>query len=119
MKKIIYLFSICTIVLLNASCSGTKIQVNGMQSTVRSIISGKEIELQNGTKVVLLGVKDSENSKKYLEQHVKGKRVTIISDAKQPQFISTYLTTIYAYRSRAGLEWRRSKRNFFRLQATD
>ena len=97
MKKTNFLLGICAIVLLCTNCSGTKIQVNGMQSSVRSIISGKEIELQNGTKVVLLGVKDSENSKKYLEQHVKGKRVTIISDSKQPQFISTYLTTIYAY----------------------
>lgn len=97
MKKVMYLFTICATMFLCTNCSSSKIQVNGMQSTVRSIISGKELELQNGTKVVLLGVKDSENSKKYLEQHVKGKRVTIISDSKQPQFINTYLTTIYAY----------------------
>ncbi|MBR1786971.1 MAG: trypsin-like peptidase domain-containing protein [Paludibacteraceae bacterium] len=77
--------------------SRAAIQVNGMQSTVRGVLSGNQVELQNGTKVVLLGIKPSENAKKYLEQHVKGKNVKIIADSKQPQTINSYLTTIYAY----------------------
>ena len=97
MKQKVIFFAFCLLTLCLGSCGGNKIQVNGMQSTVRSVISGNKVELQNGTKVVLLGIKDSENAKKYLEQHVKGKRVRVIADSKQPPYINSYLTTIYAY----------------------
>lgn len=92
-------FMICLSLFL-CSCGGgssERIQVNGMRSTVRSVLSGNKVELQNGTTVVLLGIKDSEMGKKYLEQHIKGKRVSVIADSRQPQYISSCLTTIYAY----------------------
>lgn len=97
MKNVVFGILLSIIVVFCNSCGETKIQVNGMQSTVRSVISGNQIELQSGTKVVLLGVKNSENGKKYLEKHVKGKKVVLISDSHQPQFISSHLTTVHAY----------------------
>ena len=95
MKRIIYSLVITFISISVAFADNIK--VNGMHSTVIKVISGNQVELQNGTKVVLLGVQDSENAKKYLEQNVKGKQVNIVADSKQQQYISSPLTTIRAY----------------------
>lgn len=75
----------------------TKIKVDGIQSKVQKVLNGNQIELQNGLKVEILGIKPSEHTKNYLERQVKGETVIIVSDSKQPQYINTYLTKIRAY----------------------
>lgn len=79
--------------------SGCKqqIKVDGIQSKVQGVINGNTVELQNGLKVELLGIKPTALTKTYLESEVKGKTVIVISDSKQPQFINTYLTKVRAY----------------------
>lgn len=86
-----------------ASCWGVsssnpgQIKVDGIQSKAQEVLSGNQIELQNGLKVEILGIKSSEHTKAYLEREVKGKVVTVVSDSKQPQYINTYMTTVRAY----------------------
>lgn len=75
----------------------SKIKVDGIQSKVQKVLTGNQIELQNGLKVEILGIKPSEHTKNYLERQVKGETVVIVSDSKQPQFINTYMTKVRAY----------------------
>ncbi len=53
---------------------------NGYENKVVRVIDGRTLELGNGLRVRLIGVKESELSKKYLEEHVKGKTVVLIRD---------------------------------------
>lgn len=79
-------------------CSHPSVKVNGTQSKVTQIIDGKTVQLQNGLKVELLGIKGSEHTKKYLEEQVKGKVVTVISDSHQKkQTLKSYKTKVKAY----------------------
>ena len=95
--------NLCLLPVLIAliSCGGNgksgKIKVDGIQSKVQRILSGNEIELKNGLKVVLLGIKPTEHTKSYLEAHVVGKNVTVIADSRQKQYIKTYMTKVKAY----------------------
>lgn len=97
MKRNYLSMFMCMLTLSFFSCSDTQIQVNGMESKAINIVDGNTVELQNGTKVVLLGIKPSSNSQKYLENHVKGRNVRVIADSRQPQYIKSNLTTVYAY----------------------
>lgn len=100
MKKYI-LCSIVTVLLalLLCGCSEDRkqIKVQGIQSKVVKVLSGNKIELQNGLKVEILGIKPSQHTKKYLEEQVKNENVTIIRDSKQREFINSYKTTVKAY----------------------
>ena len=75
----------------------SKIKVDGIQSKVQKVLTGNQIELQNGLKVEILGIKPSEHTKNYLEKQVKGETVVVVSDSKQPQYINTYMTKVRAY----------------------
>lgn len=84
-------------VVLFSGCGEEKIKVNGIQSKVVKVISGNQIELQNGLKVEILGIKPTQHTKEYLEEHVKNEVVRIIRDSKQRESISSYKTTVKAY----------------------
>ncbi len=81
------------------SCGGGKssIQVHGITSKVVKVVSGNQIELQNGLKVEILGIAPSGHTKKYLNEHVKGETVVIIRDHGQKEHISGYKTKVKAY----------------------
>lgn len=74
------------------------IEINKIKSSVQSVKSGNKIELKNGLIVELLGVKPTTISKKYLEEHVKGKSVSLRCDSySKKKTIKTYKTTVKAY----------------------
>lgn len=90
--------SVLLLGLLMTSCGEKKkIKVHGIQSKVVKVIDGNHIELQNGLKVEILGIKPSQHTKKYLEEQVKNEYVSIQRDSKQPEFIVSYKTKIKAY----------------------
>lgn len=94
------LLALLTIVISGCQSCGShsdKIKVNGIQSKVQKVINGNTIELKNGLKVELLGIKPSEHTKNYLEKQVKGENVIVIADSKQKQFIKSYKTKVKAY----------------------
>lgn len=93
---------VCLVVLLGivvflSGCKNNNIKVNGIQSKVVKVISGNQIELQNGLKVEILGIKPTQHTEKYLKEHVKNEVVTIIRDSKQREFIGTYKSKVKAY----------------------
>ena len=106
MRNIVTLLSLLSSFLIIAtyiSCSNEEsIKVDGIQSKVQKVLSGNEIELKNGLKVEILGIKRTEHTKEFLEKHVKGETVTIISDSKQKQFIKSYKTKVKAYVKQKG-----------------
>lgn len=91
---------LCTCIFC-ISCDSSIWKPNGKEGNVVKVIDGRTVELQNGLKVQLLGVKGSELSKKYLVEHVQGKNVVIIRDVnsntpretykKMPKKIKSYL----------------------------
>ena len=96
MKNIfLSIFFISLFILIG--CNEDKIKVQGITSKIVKVVDGNTIELQNGLKVRLLGIKATEDTKIYLEREYKGATVKIIQDSKQPAFIKTYKTTIKAY----------------------
>lgn len=101
MKAITKALYLISLLIVCASCGGNKrsrnIKVDGIQNRVQNVISGNEIELNNGLKVEILGIKPTEHTKDYLEKNVQGESVTIIADSRQKQFIKTYNTKIKAY----------------------
>ena len=93
---------VCLVVLLGivvflSGCKNNNIKVNGIQSKVVKVVSGNQIELQNGLKVEILGIKPTQHTEKYLKEHVKNEVVTIIRDSKQREFIGTYKSKVKAY----------------------
>ncbi len=84
-------------VVLFCSCGEEKIRVNGIQSKVVKVISGNQIELKNGLKVEILGIKPTQHTKKYLEEHVKNEVVRVIRDSEQKEFIVSYKAKVRAY----------------------
>lgn len=101
MKNITKTLFFLSALIVCVSCGGSgksgKIKVDGIQNKVQKVISGNEIELMNGLKVEILGIRPTEHTKDYLEKHVKGETVTIIADSRQKQFIKTYKTKVKAY----------------------
>lgn len=57
--------------------------VNGTIGQVSKIIDGNTIQLKSGLTVELLGVKNTENSRSFLEENVKGKTVKLTSDSHE------------------------------------
>lgn len=99
MKIITKILCLLPVLIALISCGGKsgKIKVDGIQSKVQRVLSGNEIELKNGLKVVLLGIKPTEHTKNYLEAHVVGKNVIVIADSRQKQYIKSYMTKVKAY----------------------
>lgn len=101
MKAIIRNLYLLPLLYLFISCGGNgksgSIKVDGMQSKVQKVLDGNKIELKNGLKVEILGIRPTEDTKNYLEKHVKNENVIIIADSKQKQFIKSYKTKVKAY----------------------
>lgn len=96
--KTLRILLILLIELMAYGCgSSPSIRVDGIQSKVVKVLSGNAIELQNGLIVEILGIKPSEHTKEYLEKHVKGQSVMVISDSKQPQYVKSMMTQVRAY----------------------
>lgn len=84
-------------IIFGCGKGGKKIKVNGIKSEVVKILKGNEVELKNGLKVEILGIKPTEITKNWLESQVLGEKVTVIADSKQKKTISTYKTKVKAY----------------------
>lgn len=100
MKKAFFLSVACALLCCGAivGCSHPPIKLNGTQSKVTKVIDGKTVQLQNGLKVELLGIKASEHTKKYLEDQVKKQTVTVITDSQQKrQTVKSLKTKVKAY----------------------
>lgn len=101
MKTLIKVSCLMFVLFVLVACGGNrksgKIKVDGIQSKVQNVLSGNEIELKNGLKVEILGIKPTEHTKDYLEKNVKGEIVTVITDSRQKQFVKSYKTTVKAY----------------------
>lgn len=98
MKTRNYLILVLLSLLLICCSRQKEIEINQVKSPVVKVISGNKIELKNGLKVEMLGLKPSENSKKYIEEHIKGKTVTLRCDSKQKRkTLKSYKTTVRAY----------------------
>lgn len=88
MKSICYIATAIILTLQFCACSrcsrrgNAVFSPNGYKSKVVSVIDGRTIELKNGLKVELIGVKGSELSKEYLQKHVMGKNVVLIRDQR-------------------------------------
>lgn len=75
-------------VLLSGSsgCSRPKeSKITGTTAKVTEVIDGRTIKLSNNLRVKLLGVEKSAETKKFLERNVKGKRVKLVADSKDPK----------------------------------
>lgn len=81
MKKYCVFFLFCLLLVVFAGCDDY-FKPNGYEGKVVKVVDGRTIELANGLKVQLIGLKGSEHSKEYLEKHVKGKNVVLIRDVK-------------------------------------
>lgn len=88
-KNLGVIISLFVAYLICSSC-GDPWKPNGKESKVVKVLDGRSVELQNGLKVQLLGVKESELSKKYLVEHVEGKTVVIVRDVKSNTPRETY-----------------------------
>lgn len=101
MKGIFKHIGTIMLIALVTVCGGcgksASIKVDGIQGKVRKVIDGNTIELMNGLKIELLGIKATEHTKSYLEKMVKGETVTVIADSRQKQYIKGYRTKIRAY----------------------
>lgn len=101
MKNIIKVSCFLTVLIAFISCGGKgksgNIKVDGIQSKVQKVLSGNEIELKNGLKVEILGIKPTEHTKDYLKKHVVGENVIVIADSRQKQYIKSYKTRVKAY----------------------
>ena len=94
------LIIIAFLVLIFQSCGcgdSKKIKVNGIKSEVVKVISGNEVELKNGLKVEILGIKPTEITKNWLSSQILGQKVTVIADSKQKSTITSYSTKVKAY----------------------
>ena len=60
-------------------------KITGTTAKVTEVIDGRTIKLSNNLKVKLLGVEKNADTKKFLERNVKGKRVKLVADSKDPK----------------------------------
>lgn len=66
---------------------------------IARVVNGNTIVLDNGTKVVLIGVSDTERAKDFIEDNYKGVKVNLRCDSSRP-FDPKHLgekETVYAY----------------------
>lgn len=105
MKKystLILTFALTLAGLGASSCGGGSTQkrdINNTVAKVTEIVDGNTIRLANGLTVHLLGVENNGEAKKFLENNVKGERVRLIADSKDPkqQYILGGKETVNAY----------------------
>lgn len=105
MKKILMYSTVIFTVISFAGCHMVKKErkITGTTGEVVSVINGNTLELQNGLTVELLGVEPSDLGKRYMEQHVKGRNITLIADKQDyVQTYTTAFTTVRAYVKVAG-----------------
>ena len=86
MRKITVLLIMVSILFPCKLLSQTKI--TGTRGKVIEVLDGNTIRIDKGITIDLHGIDDNSNGKKYLEQQVLGKTVTLIADTKDP--IQTY-----------------------------
>lgn len=94
------MIGLCLVAILYSCGSGKQKpkKINGISDTCVKVVDGKTLELQNGLKVQLLGIKEGNLSKDWLQQEVVGKKVTIITDSKDTkQTFTNYHTTVRGY----------------------
>ena len=85
----------CTVIMTIVSLTGCNMfkkerKITGTKGEVVSVINGNTLKMQNGLTVELLGVKPSDLGKKYMEEHIKGKNITLIADKQDSR--QTYKT---------------------------
>jgi len=83
--------------LLMTTACGPSIEINKIKSTVKSVESGNTIVLANGLTVRLIGIKNGQSAKNYLENNLKGKNISLKANMKDKRYISSYKTKIFAY----------------------
>ncbi len=93
-------FTIVALLIMSACGGGVKTKkITGTSGKVTEVIDGNTIKLSNNLTVNLLGVEDNLNTKKFLENNIKGKRVKLIADSKDSK--KTYVVgnkeTVNAY----------------------
>lgn len=86
MRKITVLLIMVSILFPCKLLSQTKI--TGTRGKVIEVLDGNTIRIDKGIIVDMHGIDDNINGKKYLEQQVKGKEITLIADSKDP--VQTY-----------------------------
>lgn len=93
----------CTVIMAIVSLTGCNMfkkerKITGTKGEVVSVINGNTLKMQNGLTVELLGVKPSDLGKKYMEEHIKGKNITLIADKQDSrQTYKTASTKVRAY----------------------
>lgn len=99
MRTNLFIFLVnLTIILTSCSMFQKERKVSGTKGSVIAVIDGKTIKLQNGLTVELLGINPSDLGKKYMEEHIIGKQVTLIADKQDPrQTYKTASTKVRAY----------------------
>ena len=99
MRTNLFIFLVnLTIILTSCSMFQKERKVSGTKGNVIAVIDGKTIKLQNGLTVELLGINPSDLGKKYMEEHIIGKQVTLIADKQDPrQTYKTASTKVRAY----------------------
>lgn len=95
-KLLILLFVISCILTGCTRCTG-EIDINSIEDGIAKVIDGNTIELNNGLKVHINGLKDNTFTKEYLEHYV-GENVTLTSDSQAiSSTASSYDDEIEAY----------------------
>lgn len=74
---------------LSACPTTEKEKITGTTAKVTEVIDGKTIKLSNNLTVNLLGVENNPETVKFLKTNVKGKRVKLVADSKDPK--QTYI----------------------------
>lgn len=103
MVKIMYIIKFVTVLLimigLSACASTEKKKVTGTTAKVTKIIDGKTIMLSNNLTVKLLGIEDNPETVKFLKKNVKGKKVKLVADSKDPKqtYVKGDKSTVNAY----------------------
>ena len=71
-----------------SSSRGDSQSITGARGYVKDVVNGNTIVFNTGLKVKLRGVLPSEAGKRFLEDNVKGKRVSLVADSHDP--VQTY-----------------------------
>ena len=99
-RKILLACAAILVIILMTGCDmfKKKRKITGTKGEVVSVINGNTLRLQNGLTVELLGVKPSDLGKKYMEEYIKGKYITLIADKQDSrQTYKTASTKVRAY----------------------
>lgn len=102
MNKTLFACAVIMMIISMTSCE-KKRKITGTKGQVVAIVNGNTLKMQNGLIVELLGVKPSDLGKKYMEEHIKDKTISLIADSKDvKQTYKTASTKVRAYVKVAG-----------------